>query len=430
VEKPFYDMDVDFRFERVDANTLSITNAGGSDVSSLLEIWVNSGNRYLTPISGKLTSQVGSSAYYPIKTGSTITLYGEFPDCNSVLYTGSTTTSTNTPTTTPATVPTQSPLYYPSPAATRTPAQSGDYYTRTYKWSFENHQYTWTLTISKDAYDFYKSRPHNRQSDYAMYAMSNYDRTYLRSLVDKLNEASERDGFSKYDSVMMVISFVQSLEYTSDNVTTGYNEYPRYPIETLVENGGDCEDTSILTAALLNEMNYGVVLLQFPRHMAVGIKGSDNIYGTYWTYEGSKYFYVETTGEGYDIGQIPPEYAHSTATIYPMQQLPDFDLSFNTTYESSDFSYVYYKVHCDIGNIGTGIAKNVNVYIAALALSQGTDRVWSPDHTIAIGDINEGGTAWAEATIRIPRGETSQIECVIYGDNFASDIAKTNTFDT
>ena len=100
VEKPYYDMDVDFRFEQVDANTLSITNAGGSDVSSLLEIWVNSGNRYLTPVSGKLTSQVGSSAYYSIKTGSTITLYGEFPDCNSVLYTGSTTTPTTTPTTT------------------------------------------------------------------------------------------------------------------------------------------------------------------------------------------------------------------------------------------------------------------------------------------------------------------------------------------
>ncbi len=182
------------------------------------------------------------------------------------------------------------------------------------------------MTISKDAYDFYKSRPHNRQSNYAMYAMSDYDRTYLRSLVDKLEEASERDGFSEYDSVKMVIAFVQSLPYTSDSVTTGYDEYPRYPIETLVDDGGDCEDTSILTAALLNEMGYGVILISPPDHMAVGIKGGDNIYGTYWTYEGSKYYYVETTGEGYDIGQLPPEYAHSTAQIYPMQQLPDFDI--------------------------------------------------------------------------------------------------------
>ncbi len=391
-----------------------------------MEIWVNSINGYLTPTSGRLTSQAGSSASYSIKTGNTFTIYGEFPDCNSVLYTGSATM----PTAAPTISPTQSPLYYPSPAPTQSPVQSDDYYSRLYKWSFENHQYTWTLTISKDAYDFYKSRPHNRQSNYAMYAMSDYDRTYLRSLVDKLEEASERDGFSEYDSVKMVIAFVQSLPYTSDSATTGYDEYPRYPIETLVDDGGDCEDTSILAAALLNEMGYGVVLISPPDHMAVGIKGGDNVYGTYWTYEGSKYYYVETTGEGYDIGQIPPKYEHTTAKVYPMQQLPDFDISFTTTYDSSDLNYVYYKVHCDIGNIGTGIAENVKVNIAALALSQGADKVWSPDHTVTIGDINEGGTAWAEATIRVPREETSQIQCVIYGDNFASEVAKTKTFET
>ena len=79
-------------------------------------------------------------------------------------------------------------------------------------------------------------------------------------------------------------------------------------------------------------MGYGVVLISPPGHMAVGVKGGEGIYGTYWKYEGSKYYYVETTGDGYGIGRIPPEYAHSTATIYPMRQLPDFDISFKATY--------------------------------------------------------------------------------------------------
>jgi predicted transglutaminase-like cysteine proteinase len=420
-DKPYLDKDVNIKVDVVDANTIAVTNAGGTDASSLAHLWLNVNMRgYITPASGMVTSQVGSTAYYSVSKDSYVTITGEFPDCNSILWNGYTSTVTPAPT----------QAYSPAIAPTHAPAQSNDYYTRTYKWSYKNRQYTWTLTISKDSYDFYKGRPHNRQSNYAMYAMSDYDRTYLRSLVDKLTEASVRDGFSEYDSVKMVIAFVQSLPYTSDSVTTGYDEYPRYPIETLVDDGGDCEDTSILTAALLNEMGYGVILISPTGHMAVGIKGGDNVYGTYWTYEGSKYFYVETTGEGYDIGQLPREYAQATAKIYPMLQLPDFDISFTTTYESLDFNYVYYKVHCDVSNIGTGIAENVNVYMAALALTQGTDRVWPPDHTIAIGDISEGGTAWAEATIRVPRGETSQIECVVYGDNFASEVAMTKTFET
>src|SRR5690606_38000331 len=105
-------------------------------------------------------------------------------------------------------------------------------------------------------------------------------------------------------------------------------------------------------------------------------------------------------------------------------------ISFKATSDSSDRSYVYYKVHCDISNIGTGIAKNVKVYIAALALSRGTDKIWLPDQTITIGDINEGGTGWAEATIRVPRGETSQIQCVVFGDNFASETARSDEFHT
>jgi hypothetical protein len=164
--------------------------------------------------------------------------------------------------------------------------------------------------------------------------------------------------------------------------------------------------------------------------MAVGVKGGEGIYGTYWEYEGSKYYYVETTGDNWDIGKIPPVYEGQSATIYPMRQLPDFDISFTSTYTSSDRDYFYYRVHCDLKNSGTGVARNVEVYIAALALSRGDDRVWTPTQTVSIGDIDESGTGWAEATIRIPRGETSQIECIAYGDNFASAIAMSEPFNT
>lgn len=431
VEKPYMDRSVNVELSVVDSNTLAIRNAGGADASSLMNVWLNVNNGgYVSPSSGRVTSQVGSTACYPVSKNSYITITGEFPGCNAILWSGFSATVTPAPTQMPTYYATPAPAFYPTPVPTQAPVQAADSYTRSYAWTFNDYEYTWDLTISADTYNFYKNRPHNQHSNYAMYAMSDYDRTYLQGLVDKLKEASVRDGFTDYESVMMVIAFVQSLPYTRDDVSTGYDEYPRYPIETLVDNGGDCEDTAILTAALLYEMGYGVVLISPPGHMAVGVKGGEGIYGTYWNYEGSKYYYVETTGDGWDIGEIPPEYKDQSATIYPMRQLPDFDISFTSTYTSSDRDYYYYRIHCDLKNGGTGVARNVEVYIAALALSRGIDRVWSPAQTVSIGDIDESGTGWAEATIRIPRGETSQIECIAYGDNFASVIAKTETFNT
>jgi hypothetical protein len=53
-------------------------------------------------------------------------------------------------------------------------------------------------------------------------------------------------------------------------------EYPKYPLETLVEKKGDCEDQSILAAALLAAMGYEVALLILPIHVALGVAGFDS----------------------------------------------------------------------------------------------------------------------------------------------------------
>ncbi|MDI6896819.1 transglutaminase-like domain-containing protein [Methanocella conradii] len=249
-------------------------------------------------------------------------------------------------------------------------------------------------------------------------------------MIDDFKNVGAKNGYSEYDNVMNVVCFVQSLPYTSDQVTIGYDEYPRYPIETLVDNGGDCEDTAILTAAMLNEMGFGVVLIYLPGHMAVGVKCSNDYPGTYYEYNGARYYYLETTGENWKIGQIPDEYKNSQAQILPMVQIPKMNITFTSTLTSYDISSVYYRVHCDIKNLGPGTARNASVYIAALALSQGENRVWAPDSTISLGDFPEGSTGWAEATVKIPRNEYTQIECIVYGDNFYPVTAKSEIFNT
>ena len=309
-------------------------------------------------------------------------------------------------------------------------SSSNKYYIRHYEWKYKGNLWTWDLKIPKELYNYYKNKPHNREENYAQYALSDYDKPYLDSIIQKFKEVSAEKGYSDYDTVMFVVSFVQSLKYTSDSTTTGYDEYPRYPIETLVDEGGDCEDTAILTASLLKEMGYDVVLIELPNHMAVGIKGGDGIYGSYYEYNGNRYYYLETTDTGWNIGEIPDEYKNTNAIIRPMIQIPKMELSFSANYISYDASYIYYKVHCDIENIGSGTAKNPKLYICALALSKGDGYVWKPDHVIELDDYVEGARGSAEAVVKIPRGETSQIKCVLYGDNFETVEVSSEVFNT
>ena len=46
---------------------------------------------------------------------------------------------------------------------------------------------------------------------------------------------------------------------------------------------------------------------------SVGVLGGKNTSGTYYMYEGKRYYYLETTGEGWQIGQIPDDYKSADA---------------------------------------------------------------------------------------------------------------------
>jgi len=132
-----------------------------------------------------------------------------------------------------------------------------------------------------------------------------------------LAEDAEALGFSGRTAIEFVIDFVQALPYVPDDVSTGYDDYPKYVLETVCELGGDCEDTAILLASLLEADGFGydMVLIQPPSHMAVGI-WNENPSGYYWEHEGRKYAYVETTGAGWGVGEIPSEYEGEQAYVY------------------------------------------------------------------------------------------------------------------
>ncbi|MDD3169218.1 MAG: hypothetical protein PHC91_07140 [Eubacteriales bacterium] len=187
-----------------------------------------------------------------------------------------------------------------------------------YDWNYGDWTWTYTLTIPKSAYEEYKTVDRQKIRDYSYYVTDPSDDEYLAGLTDKFKEAAEKEAYSDLDMVTNIIFFVQNLTYVDDKVGTGYDEYPKFPLETLADEGGDCEDSAILLASLLRELGYGTVLIQFPDHMGVGVKGETSIKGSYYEVDGIRYYYVETTSTGWDIGEIPDQMKEQPARILPL----------------------------------------------------------------------------------------------------------------
>jgi hypothetical protein len=199
------------------------------------------------------------------------------------------------------------------------------YYEVNYEWMYKGSKWYYNATIPKQTYQYFESQ--KRTGDYREYVMNDRDDELMSSLADFLSKEAEKKGWGEADTVSLVLSFVQSMSYTDDEVTTGYDEYPRYPVETMKDGGGDCEDTAILFTSIVREMGYGVALLELKedKHMAAGVLISQEAVDnwnrdyplTYYPTENGEemYAYCETTSEGWKLGQKPEDLESTTARI-------------------------------------------------------------------------------------------------------------------
>lgn len=114
------------------------------------------------------------------------------------------------------------------------------------------------------------------------------------------------------------IEVVQRLPYVAEPDTPA-DEYIKYPAETLVDGGGDCEDSALLLASLLTGPPFGreCAIVHPPNHVGLGLAG-EGYGGTFYAHEGTRYFFVETTAPGWAIGELPEAYANETALVFPV----------------------------------------------------------------------------------------------------------------
>lgn len=187
------------------------------------------------------------------------------------------------------------------------PVGGGRNIAQTFTWSYGGYKWTWIEYIHEDWYNYYRTRPRSAPESIEYITT---DDPFIKKIAKRISEGAKDD----IGDIWLAISFVQNLPYVKD-VFTGYDEYPKYPVETFFEKNGDCEDMSYLTASIVNAMGYGSVLVLLPGHMAVGVYMDCDTPGTYYKVDGRCYYYVETTSNDFAPGEIPDRYRNTRAAI-------------------------------------------------------------------------------------------------------------------
>jgi len=191
----------------------------------------------------------------------------------------------------------------------------------THTFSFEKSQITISVPVDADVYSGAKSTDksvsiygnisENTWVSASYLSMINdaaQDPLYS-DLITRFREIRDDQKLSSDEYLELMAAYTQSLTYetTPDNPA-------KYPIETVVDGTGDCDDKSLLLAGLLSHEGYNVSLLSFSpeAHMALGIGSAEP------QFRDTGYTYLETTNLSY-VGVLPDDFKDGiTLTSEPL----------------------------------------------------------------------------------------------------------------
>jgi len=280
-----------------------------------------------------------------------------------------------------------------------------------YSWEYKGYDNALILPNVEFLYDYYSSLERLVLEDYAVYIFDVYDDQYIELVVNRLMTLTDLT-----DDVLRInfaASFVQSLEYAEDDKNDPTCEYPRYPVEMLKDAQGDCEDKAMLTAALLDYMNYNVSLIRLPNHMAVGVHLDEDLPAYEYYVEG--FYYLETTRNSWVLGRVPEDYKDLTnISVHPISYRPILVHSWsNATRFSSNDGSDYVNLNILVENIGRKNAYNFEIKGAFY----NQNNVGFNKETISITSLNTGEKKVVELKINVPKGFSTNLKTQIYVDN-------------
>ena len=176
--------------------------------------------------------------------------------------------------------------------------------------------YQLTVSVTSSLYEYYRSKDHNTYSyDFAKFVTPDS----LKPVSDDLWSIYSNDE----DFANGVLMIVHQIPYVESGP-------PKYPVETIVENEGDCDLFSFIAASIMKAGGLDVVLLLYETqsHMNVGVHLSEEpndarsaVY--YYTHDGKRYYVAECTGDdwrhGWRVGECPDILQEASARIITLE---------------------------------------------------------------------------------------------------------------
>jgi hypothetical protein len=190
---------------------------------------------------------------------------------------------------------------------------------REFKW-FDDESVNSTKEIVLKVYllsgEYEEARSRERHptrplSYYAKYVTELFESS-MRSMAEKTRELSYQRNWTALEELWNNVVLTRSIPYESDQKTHGVPDYANYPIETVWEMEGDCEDHAILAASVLFWLGHDVALfwieMEDSAHLALGYH-TEAATGPFYCRDsstGKKYYYIETVPTDSDnkVGDI------------------------------------------------------------------------------------------------------------------------------
>ena len=155
------------------------------------------------------------------------------------------------------------------------------------------------------------------------------DKTKLDLVYPMLDRIWNNNNLTRREFIDIVVSFVQHIDYnvvSMEDCQTAYrnnnttrelidsgvecdgNIYAGVysPLEFMAKFKGDCDSRTVFLYTVLKRYNYDVVILDSDlyAHSMIGVNISSS--GKYKYYNGKRYYFWETTNEGWRLGMLPP----------------------------------------------------------------------------------------------------------------------------
>jgi hypothetical protein len=113
-------------------------------------------------------------------------------------------------------------------------------------------------------------------------------------IVTALATALSEGAKSPEEKAQQILNWVCRSVHYDECETDGSASYLRYPVETLMEQCGDCEDTTLLLASLYCAAELDVVIIRQFQHLSLGVHGAFS--GKYhYEYQGKRYYLAESS---------------------------------------------------------------------------------------------------------------------------------------